>query len=236
MISMDEFERDYAERSELTVADLRYKGLHPEPCYCGVLDCKGWKMSSKPKPKFLVDDLMSDDLQRCPMCHRVLNQAWQNEFCGYCGWNKGEYIQRKAEEIRESYLDARWYGDASESEKAIFAKARLQCGSGFIYIPNVPLMTDELFLARIDEAIRDWNGRGMDTDTIRVAPNVNKRLTRILRKMSRAAGHDIPSNAHIGGYEGYTVKVEERLSEDQIQFLYQPDKDEMFFNVGTYNL
>lgn len=41
--SADEFERGYAKRSGLTVAELRATGRTVQPCHCGEPDCPGWQ-------------------------------------------------------------------------------------------------------------------------------------------------------------------------------------------------
>jgi len=42
-MTADEFERRYAERSGITVAQLRALGRVVRPCDCGAEDCEGWQ-------------------------------------------------------------------------------------------------------------------------------------------------------------------------------------------------
>jgi len=46
MITKGEFEKGYAARSEMTVAELLNLGLRATSCECGEPDCQGWKMAS----------------------------------------------------------------------------------------------------------------------------------------------------------------------------------------------
>lgn len=45
-MTKDEFEKRYAERSNLTVVELRALGITIEPCDCGDEICLGWKAVS----------------------------------------------------------------------------------------------------------------------------------------------------------------------------------------------
>ena len=47
MLTKEEFEKEYAENSNLTVEELHGLGLYVEPCDCDYLDCKGWEMIFK---------------------------------------------------------------------------------------------------------------------------------------------------------------------------------------------
>jgi hypothetical protein len=44
-VTKDEFERGYAERSSMTVEELR-QHMVPKPCACGDATCLGWRMAS----------------------------------------------------------------------------------------------------------------------------------------------------------------------------------------------
>lgn len=46
LISKEDFEKTYAEKSNLTVEQLNLLGLHAELCDCGDQLCKGWAMVS----------------------------------------------------------------------------------------------------------------------------------------------------------------------------------------------
>jgi hypothetical protein len=46
-MTKDEFERDYAERSGVTVEWLHEQGQFPAPCDCGLEFCRGWAMVSR---------------------------------------------------------------------------------------------------------------------------------------------------------------------------------------------
>lgn len=54
MISRDEFEVGYAERSGVTVEWLHEHGQRAKPCDCGDALCKGWQMASDP-PLYATD-------------------------------------------------------------------------------------------------------------------------------------------------------------------------------------
>ena len=43
-MNINEFEREYAARSGLTVAQLRILGLYAMQCDCGEDHCQGWQM------------------------------------------------------------------------------------------------------------------------------------------------------------------------------------------------
>lgn len=45
----EDFERDYAERSGMSVAELRAAGQIVLPCDCGEKECLGWQMVSETK-------------------------------------------------------------------------------------------------------------------------------------------------------------------------------------------
>jgi len=44
-LTRDEFERRYAERSGITVAELYALGRYALPCDCGEPGCEGWQMA-----------------------------------------------------------------------------------------------------------------------------------------------------------------------------------------------
>jgi hypothetical protein len=44
-MTLEEFERGYAERSKMTVERLHALGLHGVPCDCGEGECEGWQMT-----------------------------------------------------------------------------------------------------------------------------------------------------------------------------------------------
>jgi hypothetical protein len=46
-MTADEFERDYARRSQVTVDELRELGRVVRPCHCGSEDCDGWQSLSQ---------------------------------------------------------------------------------------------------------------------------------------------------------------------------------------------
>lgn len=45
-IEKDEFERSYAERSGMTVEELRELGCRVVPCDCDYEGCQGWQMDT----------------------------------------------------------------------------------------------------------------------------------------------------------------------------------------------
>lgn len=47
MITAEEFERAYAERSGITVEQLRELGRVVRPCHCDYEECEGWQSVSK---------------------------------------------------------------------------------------------------------------------------------------------------------------------------------------------
>ena len=60
-ISAEEFEREYAERSGVTVEWLREHGRVVRPCDCGEDGCEGWKSVSAQAAECEHD-------WRCPWC------------------------------------------------------------------------------------------------------------------------------------------------------------------------
>lgn len=46
-LTAEEFEREYAERSRLSVEELRALGRVVRPCSCGEAGCEGWQMISQ---------------------------------------------------------------------------------------------------------------------------------------------------------------------------------------------
>ncbi|MDE2097730.1 MAG: hypothetical protein KGL39_10815 [Patescibacteria group bacterium] len=65
-ITREEFERQFAARSGLSVAELSVLGLSVFPCPCGEDDCQGWQMVGK---RFAADNL-------CPECgHHLFKHA-----------------------------------------------------------------------------------------------------------------------------------------------------------------
>ncbi len=47
-MTKDEFEAGYAERSEMTLAELHAMDLHGRPCDCDEDICEGWQMVLSP--------------------------------------------------------------------------------------------------------------------------------------------------------------------------------------------
>ena len=47
-IDAEKFEKQYAEKSGMTVEVLRKLDLEPTPCDCDSDKCEGWQMSLKP--------------------------------------------------------------------------------------------------------------------------------------------------------------------------------------------
>lgn len=50
-MTRDEFERAYAERSKVSVDELRELGGEVVPCECGESGCCGWWMKTQPDPE-----------------------------------------------------------------------------------------------------------------------------------------------------------------------------------------
>jgi hypothetical protein len=44
-MTREEFARTYADRSGLTVEQLREWGREPRPCHCDGIECEGWQMA-----------------------------------------------------------------------------------------------------------------------------------------------------------------------------------------------
>ena len=53
MMTMEEFEKYYADNSHMTVKKLRELGLVALLCDCGEKGCHGWKMDTKERIDFL---------------------------------------------------------------------------------------------------------------------------------------------------------------------------------------
>jgi len=51
MLTKTEFEKHYAQRSNLTVAELRQLGITIEPCTCGYSGCSGWQAVTQQENK-----------------------------------------------------------------------------------------------------------------------------------------------------------------------------------------
>jgi hypothetical protein len=56
-MTAEEFERQYAERSGITVEQLRALGKIVAPCDCGADMCEGWQSTT---PERLADELCRD--------------------------------------------------------------------------------------------------------------------------------------------------------------------------------
>ena len=69
MITAEEFEAGYAERSGVTVEQLHNRGRYAERCPgdCGWRGCTGWIMGH-PWEEALAEDRERDDPQRCWRC------------------------------------------------------------------------------------------------------------------------------------------------------------------------
>jgi hypothetical protein len=52
-ITAEEFERQYAERSGITVEQLRELGRIVAPCHCGDKECEGWQSTT---PERIADE------------------------------------------------------------------------------------------------------------------------------------------------------------------------------------
>lgn len=50
-MTKDEFEKRYAERSDMVVEELRELGVTIEPCDCGDILCLGWQAVSQRQRK-----------------------------------------------------------------------------------------------------------------------------------------------------------------------------------------
>jgi len=46
-LTVEQFESRYAEKSGISVDELRHLGCHPAPCDCGEENCGGWQMKSQ---------------------------------------------------------------------------------------------------------------------------------------------------------------------------------------------
>lgn len=55
-MTREQFEQGYAERSKLTVEQLRELGCEAVPCDCSDPTCCGWRMKSQPDPEERTDD------------------------------------------------------------------------------------------------------------------------------------------------------------------------------------
>lgn len=53
--SKEQFEREYAQRSNMSIDELQTHGLHAEPCDCGDDRCQGWQMVSRPAKNGVCD-------------------------------------------------------------------------------------------------------------------------------------------------------------------------------------
>ena len=51
MLTKTEFEKSYAERSNLSVAESRSLGITIEPCDCGCPGCLGWQAVTQQENK-----------------------------------------------------------------------------------------------------------------------------------------------------------------------------------------
>jgi hypothetical protein len=57
MADRDEFEAQYAARSDVTVAWLHAHGLYAEPCDCGEPECEGWAMGHPWEDAIVEDEI-----------------------------------------------------------------------------------------------------------------------------------------------------------------------------------
>ena len=61
-MTREEFEASYAERSNLTVEQLRALGMRPYPCGCDAPNCAGWQMLTKDGAETMVSfGLMTEE-------------------------------------------------------------------------------------------------------------------------------------------------------------------------------
>lgn len=75
-ITYEQFERDYAKRSNLTVEELHAHGLYPKFCNCGEEGCHGWAMAQAVYPCGRgCGNLTNVKGDVCAVCYFALEEA-----------------------------------------------------------------------------------------------------------------------------------------------------------------
>jgi ribosomal protein S27AE len=85
-MTAEEFERQYAERSGITVEKLRAWGRIVAPCDCGADMCEGWQSTT---PERIADEQYRENPQPyivCPKCGMVSHNPndVRERYCGNC--------------------------------------------------------------------------------------------------------------------------------------------------------
>lgn len=82
-MTKEQFEKQYAKNSNMTVEQLHKLGLRALPCICNYEDCKGWQMRSN-KPEIIdehnrfADGLICEDL-RIDLMPSKLPKNWRTD-------------------------------------------------------------------------------------------------------------------------------------------------------------